>query len=263
MSVDFKKRSYMFRQLAFLLFFFVSAPSAMADPMYFGRTGPISLPNGKIGIIYELLGRQTIGPTPVRLLMADENGVLIAVGPRDFSWMVSCNAGVTQCWGYDPETNQILEPDPKIVKADYVLIGKHPEQIEEDFLQKNREIWGFKQRQATAADIIASSPHAILSTRAGAYFNAFLGIVAGAILARSASRALKEKSPKRRAISIILAFLYLLPILFIVWIMNSMFATHPALTLICFAVIALFVFAIVMAYSTIGMNSSSRKNQLT
>ncbi|MBF9234918.1 hypothetical protein [Microvirga alba] len=137
--------------LASIVFAAASFP-AFAHRPYFTHVEKILLPNGELGEVRLLSGDGIFGPDPVRALILDAQGRLLARSPKSVVMALSCQAG-GGCLIVDLRTNQVLELEPSSFRQGPAVPGLSSEDRDGLWdLEGGSESWGFSLREATAQE---------------------------------------------------------------------------------------------------------------
>lgn len=139
--------------LIFLLAVSAGTP-AFAHRPYYTQVEKILLPNGEIGEVRLLNGDGILGPDPVRPIVVDGRGRLIARGPKGRSMAVSCSepqfCSIVNLW-------KIL-----VLELDAATFRDGPQQppvamwerTDDWELEDGDDHWGFTTREATLPEFV-------------------------------------------------------------------------------------------------------------
>ncbi|WP_112663679.1 hypothetical protein [Microvirga flavescens] len=137
--------------LALVLAVVVSDPAHAHRP-YYSQVEKIRLPDGQIGEVRLLHGDGVIVTDPVRPILVDGKGRLIARGPKFYSLVVSCDAE-RHCIIVDLWSVSTLTLDPASFREGAEQSTAQPRDRTDDWaLEGEVEDWGFSVREATSSE---------------------------------------------------------------------------------------------------------------
>lgn len=126
---------------------------ALAHPPYYSQSESIAGVGDQITAIKLLHGDGIFIADPIRAVVVDQNGRLLAVSPMSLSLFLSCKGGgaAKNCFVYDEIYGRIYTPDKASWKASELLEeggepNNYPEYLEEEY--------GFYQRKASLLEIV-------------------------------------------------------------------------------------------------------------
>lgn len=174
-------------------FFAIVATPASAHRPYFTQVGKIALPNGRMGEARLLNGDGILGPDPVRVLILDAGGKLLARSHQSRSMTISCK-GAGHCLIMDHSSGKVLVPDPAAFRNGPPVPGLADEDRNDLWdLEAGVEHWGFVSREATLTEMLAgywmliwgSLPLMLFNMAVGAFC---VGVLAATIFIKRSKR---------------------------------------------------------------------------
>jgi hypothetical protein len=151
------------------------ASPALAHRPYYTQIEKIRLPNAELGEVRLLKGDGIFFTDPVRPIVIDEQGHLIARGPKALSMTVSCGEDhrcvIVNLW--DAHT---LELDSASFRQGAVQPTIQRGDRTDDWeLEGGNESWGFSTREATSAEMWTANMVLAREALNGLILTAFLG----------------------------------------------------------------------------------------
>jgi hypothetical protein len=130
--------------------------SAMAHRPYFTQVEKIRLPNGEMGEARLLNGDGILGPDPVRVIILDPQGRLLARSHQSISMNLSCQEE-GRCLIFDFTNDQILDLDASTFQQGEQVPGLADEHRNDLWdLESGQDAWGFTPRELTQSERPAS-----------------------------------------------------------------------------------------------------------
>jgi hypothetical protein len=124
----------------------VSACPALAHRPYFTEVEKIRLPNSEMGEARLLNGDGIFGPDPVRAILLDAQGRLLARSQKSLSMAISCREE-GHCLIFDLTNNKVLDLDTSTFRQGALVPGLADEKRNELWgLEDGEETWGFTSR---------------------------------------------------------------------------------------------------------------------
>lgn len=166
--------------LTFVVMVVGSYPASAHRP-YYTQVEKIRLPNGDIGEARLLNGDGIFGPDPVRVLILDTQGRLLARSPKSSSIRISCLEG-GECVIFDLTHDKVLELEASSFRQGDRVPGVSTEERDGLWdLEDGGESWGFRIRSP-----LPSERPATLSAMLREHFpmiliNVLTGIVCGSL----------------------------------------------------------------------------------
>lgn len=137
--------------LALFVFALVASAPASAHRPYFTRVEKIVLPDGQPGEMRLLHGDGIIVSDPIRILVLDAEGRLLARSRQSQTLTMVCEGG-GRCRGVDLGAGAALELDPASFRSDGPLVPGLGDRDRDGLwsLERGEEGWGFKARRIRA-----------------------------------------------------------------------------------------------------------------
>lgn len=133
-----------------------SAP-AFAHRPYYSQIESIRLASGEIGQVRLLHGDGIVFTDPVRPLIVDAKGQLIARGPKSRSIVISCN-GDHRCLIVDLWNERVYDLEPGSFRQGPVQPAIRDGDATDDWdLEDGDESWGFTMREANARELLTAN----------------------------------------------------------------------------------------------------------
>ncbi|WP_262027962.1 hypothetical protein [Microvirga sp. Mcv34] len=122
-----------------------SSPASAHRP-YFTQVEKIQLPSGEMGEARLLNGDGILGPDPVRVIIVDAHGRLLARSHKTRSMVLSCWE-VRRCLIFDFSAGKILDPTPSSFRSGPIVPGLSDHERDGLWeLENGLENWGFSRR---------------------------------------------------------------------------------------------------------------------
>ncbi|WP_445501468.1 hypothetical protein [Microvirga sp. G4-2] len=141
----------------FLTFVIVIAgsSSAIAHRPYFTQVEKIRLPDGDTGEARLLNGDGILGPDPVRVLILNHQGHLLARSPKSFAIRLSCRDG-GECLIFDLTHDKVLELEASSFRQGNRVPGLSINDRDNLWeLEDGDEAWGFHARDLAPSERLA------------------------------------------------------------------------------------------------------------
>jgi hypothetical protein len=167
---------------AFILAAFIAALAAspaLAHRPYFTQVEKIRLPNGEMGEARLLNGDGIFGPDPVRVLLLDAGGRLLARSQKSVLMALSCTQG--QCLIFDLYNNQVLDLEPSSFRQGAPVPGAE-ERDDLWHLEDGEETWGFARRNPTPGERLRSYGVLVQKSPLAIAINVLVGMVCALII---------------------------------------------------------------------------------
>lgn len=133
----------------------MSACPALAHRPYFTEVEKIRLPNGEMGEARLLNGDGIFGPDPVRVIVLDAQGRLLARSQKSLSMAISCREE-GHCLIFDLTNDKVLDLDISTFRRGDPVPGLADEQRNELWgLEDGEETWGFTPRDPYPGERLA------------------------------------------------------------------------------------------------------------
>lgn len=171
-------RATIIRFLGLLIGLLAGLAPALAHRPYVTRSEPIVLPDGRAGEMRMLHGDGIFLADPVRLIVVDDSGRLVARSRRAVPMSMSCQNKV--CIGYDHSRDQVLELDAGTFRPDGPIVSPSRDDLWE--IEDGESHWGFKARSAGFWDQAAAELALARSVAGPLLVLCFIGAVAMAFL---------------------------------------------------------------------------------
>jgi hypothetical protein len=169
----------------------MGASRAFAHRPYFTQVEKIRLPNGEMGEARLLNGDGIFGPEPVRVLILDAQGRLLARSHKSRSMALDCS-DEGRCLIFDFSAGEILDPDPSTFQQGPVVPSRSDDERDGLWeLEDGSESWGFARRDPNFREKILSYRTMLSSRLAGIIFNGVIGALC-ALLAAAAIVIMRE-----------------------------------------------------------------------
>ena len=127
--------------------------SALAHRPYFTQVAPIVLPDGQPGEMRLLHGDGIIFADPVRILVLNQEGHLLASSRRGVPMLLTCDRDEDSCWGYDGALSALVL-DPASFRKGSVVPGLNDDERSGLWsFEADKEDWGFEVRHASISEI--------------------------------------------------------------------------------------------------------------
>lgn len=140
------------RILGLLIGWLTGLAPALAHRPYITRSEPIILPDGRAGEMRMLHGDGIFLADPMRLIVVDEGGRLVARSQRSVPMSMRCRDRT--CTGYDHSLDQVLELDASTFRSDGPVVDATGGDLWE--IEDGDSHWGFKARSAGFSDQAAA-----------------------------------------------------------------------------------------------------------
>jgi hypothetical protein len=127
------------------LLWLLQAAPAVAHAPYFTQIQKVMLPDGQIGEARLLHGDGIFIADPVRVIIVDATGRLLARSHRSTTMALSCSREL-HCRGFDVGDGKVLEIDPETFREGPVV---PPSGGELGTIEAGNESWGFRVRPAS------------------------------------------------------------------------------------------------------------------
>jgi len=164
--------------LTTLLLLMEHHPASAHRPL-FTQTAHLVLPNGEPGELRLLRGDGILGPDPVRALILDAKGSLVARSHRSHLIAVSC---AVSCKIFDLADNAILELEPSSFRPGPVIPGLEDHDRDKLWaLEAGDDTWGFRIRQASAIERVEGNWAMLAAGSFGFALMVVPGVIAGLI----------------------------------------------------------------------------------
>lgn len=173
---------------------FAASGSALAHRPYFTQVEPIVLPDGQPGEMRLLHGDGIFIVDPVRILVLNREGQLLASSPQGIRMLLTCDRNEDSCWGYDG-TLSALVLDPASFRIGPVVPGLTDGERSGLWpFEYQEEAWGFKVRYASISEIVRAE--LALARRAPRPFALLiaLGVAAATLAVVGVGRSSSQKS---------------------------------------------------------------------
>lgn len=160
----------------------VAAGPALAGFTYFTQVEKIRLPSGEMGEARLLNGDGVMGPDPVRVLLLDSQGRLVARSHKSFLMALSCEAD-GRCLIFDLSNGKVLDLEPATFRQGGSLPGLDADSGTMWDLEQGEESWGFAPRTPTLRERLKSYTALSRATLVGLAFNVLVGLAAAQMIA--------------------------------------------------------------------------------
>ncbi|QRM28596.1 hypothetical protein [Microvirga sp. VF16] len=132
----------------------IGASPAFAHRPYFTQVEKIRLPGGEMGEARLLNGDGILGPDPVRVVLVDGQGRLLARSHKSRSMALACREE-GQCLIFDFSTGKILDPDPSSFQRGPIVPSLSDDEREGLWgLEDGSEDWGFTDRDPSFGEMV-------------------------------------------------------------------------------------------------------------
>jgi hypothetical protein len=150
--------------LSTMLLLLVGTQSARAHRPSFTQVERLVLPNGQAGELRLLKGDGILGPDPIRVLVLDADGRLVARSRRSALITASCKSA-TACKIFDLSDDTVLEPELSTFRSGPIVPGVQDHERDRLWeFEGGDDAWGFRARSASASERIEGN-WAILEAR--------------------------------------------------------------------------------------------------
>ena len=166
------------RNIAFLLAILAASPACAHRP-YFTDVERIRLPDGAMGEARLLNGDGIFGPDPVRVLILDAGGRLLARSRKSVLMALSCTQG--QCLIFDLHNGKVLDLEPSSFRQGAVVPGVEDRDGLWD-LEEGDEAWGFAPRNPTPGERLRSYGVLVQKSPLAITINVLVGMVCALII---------------------------------------------------------------------------------
>jgi hypothetical protein len=130
---------------------------AFAHRPYYSTVAKISLPDGERGEVRLINGDGIIFTDPVRPLIVNSKGQLLARGPKARSIVVSCNDD-DRCLIVDLWTERVYDLEPSSFQQGPMQPAVRSGDRTDDWdLEDGEESWGFTMRDASARELLTAN----------------------------------------------------------------------------------------------------------
>jgi hypothetical protein len=164
---------------------FICASPAFAHRPYFTQVETIRLPNGEMGEARLLNGDGILGPDPVRVVVIDGQGRLLARSHKSRSMALACRRE-GQCLIFDFSAGKILDPIPSSFHRGPVVPGLSDRERDGLWeLEDGSESWGFARRDPSFAERVLGYRSMLSSRLPEVIFTVVIGALC-ALLAAAA-----------------------------------------------------------------------------
>ena len=128
--------------------------SALAHRPYFTQVESIVLPDGQPGEMRLLHGDGIFLADPVRILVLNREGQLLASSRRGMTMLLTCDCNERSCWGYDGAPSALVL-DPASFRMGPIVPGLTDGERSGLWpFEREEETWGFKVRYASISEIV-------------------------------------------------------------------------------------------------------------
>lgn len=173
----------------------IPSSSALAHRPYFTDVETIRLPDGTMGEARLLNGDGILGPDPVRVLILDAGGRLLARSRKSVLMALSCR-GDRRCLIFDLSRGKVLDLEPSSFRQGAAVPGADDRDNLWD-LEDGEEAWGLAPREPTPGERLKSYGLLLRKCLPAIVINGLVGI-ACALIALATLRLGKAK-PTRTA----------------------------------------------------------------
>lgn len=134
----------------------IGTSPAFAHRPYFTQAEKIQLPNGEMGEARLLNGDGILGPDPVRVILIDSQGRLLARSHKSRSMALACQEE-GRCLIFDFSAGRMLDPEPSsFQQGPFVPSRSDDERGGLWELEDGVESWGFSHRDPSFREILLS-----------------------------------------------------------------------------------------------------------
>ncbi|MCP4070806.1 MAG: hypothetical protein GY742_03585 [Hyphomicrobiales bacterium] len=154
----------MIRRLVYLfLLFLISTTPVIAHSPYYTQTESIGGLNNQIVVMKLLHGDGIFFADPIRAVIVDEDGMLLAASPMSTTLFLSCKGGEVsrECVAYDELRGLIYQPTKSLWKTTELLEknGKP-----ETYPEYRMEEYGFTKYEASFTDVMKYEAQSIMAS---------------------------------------------------------------------------------------------------
>jgi hypothetical protein len=150
--------------------------SASAHRPYYSQIEKIRLANGEIGEVRLLHGDGILFTDPVRPLIVDAKGQLVARGPRSHSIVISCSDD-HRCLIVDLWSERVYDLEPGSFRDGPVQPAiQNGDRTDDWDLEGGDESWGFTMRGASARELLVAN---LMQARQSIFGLAITAVLAG------------------------------------------------------------------------------------